>query len=189
MQTPGDWNQRTRPRQIYPVDTTGKNDRLTFLLEVRIGTARLARVYVARLSNKTAITGRTCSTHQLVSGYGFLELAVICAPDFDEFIGSCNNKHTRKKKNTFRGQLAFTAAASGGVTRQEWILSFFNICIGSWREIPNILCFQLLFIWLIDFSCIYTTGNEVVRGLWLLKQAGLLGSNKSTQESSRLSNQ
>lgn len=31
-------------------------------------------------------------THKFVSGYGFLKLAVVCAPDFDEFVSSCKDK-------------------------------------------------------------------------------------------------
>lgn len=35
---------------------------------------------------------RTIFTYKFMSRYGFLKLAIICSPDFDEFISSCKDE-------------------------------------------------------------------------------------------------
>lgn len=39
---------------------------------------------------------KSCYTHKFVSRYGFLKLAIISSPDFDEFIRSCKDKKRKK---------------------------------------------------------------------------------------------
>lgn len=94
MQTPAGWNQRTRPHQRCPAGSweivqTHKKEKGASKI---YSSHRKSREHIRAISEYSF-------THKFVSRYGFLKLAIIRSPDFDEFISSWNKRTSVKSMN------------------------------------------------------------------------------------------